>query len=761
MKKFWKSFRGRRGSLYSQTIFLLTVMSVVTIVLMFAFVSRIVIRDQQERMNQVHRQQLERVSVDIDIILQSMEQSINQMIRSNDMISLMVTPKVRNSNTGYQVVSMLKTAVDQNRMLDKAFLYLPLTQDIYSSTENYVSLESSEDRQFVEDYLAIREDGRDASKESNIKLIHRDGHLFLVGDMCVPGFIGALFLEVSTSSLQDFLAGSEESLGDYFLLDRNLGIVLASEERGAALQEWLQGRTAESLTDLAVRDAEGYRFYSSEQYDLIYGIHVEKMEAMVSPAAVLLTLLPFLLVYVVFAQLYSMYISRRVYAPINRLMQITAEKRADLDTLMADQSQSELDILETSFQNAMGESEQQRELLAHISEDVAEQTFRGILMMTGTDMQHIRRTLDGIGLSRYLTGKYLALSCMIIPEKERQISTVEEELYRRSLLAILREKPSTEYLMVSFFTDSDHLAILFCVTEDVSVIRMKTLVQDKMEEIRQSIRSLPYTVIFGRGKTYNEIISLRFSYREASEEVTWLGYQARGEETEAQRPDDFGQRYFSERAEHLAESAEKDSLEDALQTAAELAEEVCATGPENRSAYLEEMTDVLMERMIKAHVTPEEIQEMEFTASAGNVSAGEDIDQLKRQVQEMFQMSVKAIHTNSRKNRFRYVDTAMEYIAEHYADGNLSLNEVSEAVGISAPYLSGIFAEVNKGGFSTYLSQYRVEQAKRFLTDTAESVSEIGYKCGFNSAQSFSRVFKKFTGISPGQFRDKNRRHDG
>ena len=65
MKKFWNSFRRRKGSLYSQTIFMLSLMSVITIVLMFAFVSRIVIRNQQERMNQVNRQQLERVSVDI------------------------------------------------------------------------------------------------------------------------------------------------------------------------------------------------------------------------------------------------------------------------------------------------------------------------------------------------------------------------------------------------------------------------------------------------------------------------------------------------------------------------------------------------------------------------------------------------------------------------------------------------------------------------------------------------------------------------
>ena len=75
----------------------------------------------------------------------------------------------------------------------------------------------------------------------------------------------------------------------------------------------------------------------------------------------------------------------------------------------------------------------------------------------------------------------------------------------------------------------------------------------------------------------------------------------------------------------------------------------------------------------------------------------------------------------------------------------------------SSPYLSGIFTEVNKGGFSSYLNAFRVEQAKQFLKEAEESVAEIGYKCGFNSAQSFSRVFKKHTGFTPGQYRERQK----
>lgn len=88
-------------------------------------------------------------------------------------------------------------------------------------------------------------------------------------------------------------------------------------------------------------------------------------------------------------------------------------------------------------------------------------------------------------------------------------------------------------------------------------------------------------------------------------------------------------------------------------------------------------------------------------------------------------------------------------------EGKLNLNAISEAMEISYSYLSAVFAEGTGEGLNAYLNHYRVEQAKRFLVETRLNISEIGYKCGFNSAQSFGRVFKRYAGVSPKQFREK------
>ena len=87
----------------------------------------------------------------------------------------------------------------------------------------------------------------------------------------------------------------------------------------------------------------------------------------------------------------------------------------------------------------------------------------------------------------------------------------------------------------------------------------------------------------------------------------------------------------------------------------------------------------------------------------------------------------------------------------------LSLDMVSEYLGISSPYLSTLMTRFLSMGFVEYLSRYRLDQAKQLLEMTNISVSEVGLKTGFNSVQNFGRVFKKYNGESPGKYRERNR----
>ena len=56
-------------------------------------------------------------------------------------------------------------------------------------------------------------------------------------------------------------------------------------------------------------------------------------------------------------------------------------------------------------------------------------------------------------------------------------------------------------------------------------------------------------------------------------------------------------------------------------------------------------------------------------------------------------------------------------------------------------------------GFLTYLTNMRLEKAKKLLVSTALSVAEIAEQCGYSDYRVFTKVFKKTEGITPSQFR--------
>jgi len=95
---------------------------------------------------------------------------------------------------------------------------------------------------------------------------------------------------------------------------------------------------------------------------------------------------------------------------------------------------------------------------------------------------------------------------------------------------------------------------------------------------------------------------------------------------------------------------------------------------------------------------------------------------------------------------------AQRYIWDNYTK-KISLKEISKASGLSAPYFSSIFNEEMGENLSNYLNRLRVEKAAAMLTETGKSLNEIAESCGFEDQSWFSKVFKNFTGVSPGKYR--------
>lgn len=109
-----------------------------------------------------------------------------------------------------------------------------------------------------------------------------------------------------------------------------------------------------------------------------------------------------------------------------------------------------------------------------------------------------------------------------------------------------------------------------------------------------------------------------------------------------------------------------------------------------------------------------------------------------------------------RQNR-RISEQARAYIDENFHRDMLSLNDVATQVNISPNYLSSIFKREFGQGVHEYLTQCRIDKAKELIIRTDQTVGAIGASVGYPNPYHFSMNFKKYTHLTPTEYRKKNR----
>ncbi|MFW5801664.1 MAG: response regulator transcription factor [Spirochaeta sp.] len=99
----------------------------------------------------------------------------------------------------------------------------------------------------------------------------------------------------------------------------------------------------------------------------------------------------------------------------------------------------------------------------------------------------------------------------------------------------------------------------------------------------------------------------------------------------------------------------------------------------------------------------------------------------------------------------RSLQDALEYLRFRYHE-QLSLEDVAAAAGVSAAHLSRLFRQELQLSFSDYLTSLRMERARQLLSEGEHSIKEVGFQVGYQDANYFSRVFKRWVGMRPREF---------
>lgn len=94
-----------------------------------------------------------------------------------------------------------------------------------------------------------------------------------------------------------------------------------------------------------------------------------------------------------------------------------------------------------------------------------------------------------------------------------------------------------------------------------------------------------------------------------------------------------------------------------------------------------------------------------------------------------------------------------------YLEPELTLEQLASQLSLRPKILSQVINESLQQNFFDFVNRYRIEEAKKLLTNPADkkiTVLEVLYDVGFNSKSSFNTLFKKHTGLTPSEFKKKN-----
>ena len=93
----------------------------------------------------------------------------------------------------------------------------------------------------------------------------------------------------------------------------------------------------------------------------------------------------------------------------------------------------------------------------------------------------------------------------------------------------------------------------------------------------------------------------------------------------------------------------------------------------------------------------------------------------------------------------------INYIKANYSN-DISLTDIAEHFNMSTCYLSTMFKHYTGENFKEYLNFYRVKKAKEYMQNRKMKMETVAKLVGCNSINTFIRIFKKYEGVSPGQY---------
>jgi len=131
------------------------------------------------------------------------------------------------------------------------------------------------------------------------------------------------------------------------------------------------------------------------------------------------------------------------------------------------------------------------------------------------------------------------------------------------------------------------------------------------------------------------------------------------------------------------------------------------------------------------------------------------LDEIEEWLKQGCSIAIQKLLDSRSHYRLQQMKKAESYIEQHYMNPDLSIKEVCREVHMSSSYFSSLFKQSTSRSFVEYLTQYRMSKARELLKFNDMKTFEIASLVGYVDPHYFSVIFKKYTGETPTEYRQR------
>ncbi|MEZ4644970.1 MAG: response regulator [Chloroflexota bacterium] len=332
-----------------------------------------------------------------------------------------------------------------------------------------------------------------------------------------------------------------------------------------------------------------------------------------------------------------------------------------------------------------------------------------------------------------------------------------QQIYKSLVVLVRQQLPDLQHALVGYSSPG---RVVVIISTEMGLATASQLRELGEKIHRAVVAEMPFTVTIGLGKRYMELESLPLSYAEAN----------------------LARRYHSRAQGNLVVSI--DDIEDTLPTENDHAlylvqkeRELVKMVQSNQQQEAQRLTNDVADYLSQRYSTrPEAMKnhcaELVTLVAWGVIGAGVGeqriLDVLHQQVRALASWKtipeIRAWTLNSLAEMMTFVQNkvqrpdavqqALSYLQGNYRRGDISLQEVADEVNLSQSHLSAQFKTAVGMSYVKYLTLLRVNEAKRLLRTTDQSVTSIAEAVGYPNATNFYRHFQRRVGMTPAAYRE-------